>query len=330
MQQHTVRLTVLTTAIVCGTVAIGAGRHSFDSLSKVPSMPHDGIIFVQAQDDTSSDQAQLSETDTASEIDPDLPEEILLAFLADPQAFIADPRNADLIAAVVRQAIARDPANADAMIALVDDVSDPAAIDAVADGIAQAAGDFADAGDTDASSQILAKVAVAPSRLLSEAVQSKANQISTVAENTRGDEASPAEQVVSEESQDGEASQQTDIVSDAPADVVSDEGVGTEPQANEAAGSEQDTAALSDGETLSEPASDAPSLAAAQTSATGGVDGGNTSISNTSSTSGTTSATPRAAQSTSPVAFNIPATNSPSDGDAAPGPIPLPASRVIP
>ena len=323
MQQHIVRLAVLSTAIVCGTVAMGAGRNPFVNLYDVPPLTRDNIILVQAQGDTSSD------TDAASELNPELPEEILLAFLADPQAFIADPRNADLIAAVVRQAIARDPAGADAMIALVDDASDPAVVDAVAEGIAQAAADFADAGDTDASSQILAKVAATPSGLLSEAVQSKANQISTVAENTPSEEASPAEQqVVSEESQDGEASQQTDIVSDAPSDVVSDDSVGTEPQANEATASEQGTAALSDGETLSEPAGDAPSLAATQTSATGGVDGGNTSTASTSSTSASTSTTPRSAQSAPTFTSNIPATSTPSGGDTTPELPSLPASPI--
>jgi len=135
-----------------------------------------GIILAQAPGNASTETSS-SRSDLAVEINPELLEELLSQFLEDPAGFLSDLNNADLIADIVREAIARNPANVDAVIAAVEGLSDSRVIDAVAEGIARAAAGYAEAGDTTISSQILAKATITTSTVLRQAVQDKASEI---------------------------------------------------------------------------------------------------------------------------------------------------------
>lgn len=171
-----VRAAILLGAMCSGSMVANASgvRPPRDHASAIPSSA--GIILAQVPNNASTETSS-SGGDLAEEINPELLENLLSQFLEDPAGFFSDPNNADIIADIVREAIARNPANVDAVIAAVEGLSDPRVIDAVAEGVARAAGGYAEAGDTTISSQILAKVSLTTSTVLRQAVQDKASEI---------------------------------------------------------------------------------------------------------------------------------------------------------
>lgn len=226
----------------------GAGAGARDSLwldirQESSAGPHGGFFLAQAQSDQSTNSTPLEDV-LAEATDSEIVEELLAQFLADPTGFLADPGNADMIAAVVRLAISRNPASVDLVIVAVERISDTAILNAVADGIVRAAADYAASGETIASSQILAKASISTSTGLRQAVQTKTSQVAA------------------------------EIASDADnLQVVSEEETSVDAQEGE---SPQETSTLPfDAETLSPPVNDAPALGAT-TATTGG--GANTVV----------------------------------------------------
>lgn len=237
MTKRFLQITLLSSIVFSGTAAVGANAVLSGVGQDMTAPSIDDFILAQAQGSISADQSQPSGGDLGDE----LPEELLSQFLADPEAFIANPDNIDIVARVVRQAIAQNPSNLDAIIAAVDRQADARITDAVADGIARAAADYAAAGDTVISSQILAKVSISTSTPLRQAVQIKATEIASVAESLRNEEEVVSEEDMQLDRQEGEILQETDTT-------------------------------LSDSETLSEPGADAPSLATTTTTTSEGGD----------------------------------------------------------
>ena len=239
-----IKAVLLVIAMSSSTMVAGAvGLPPYvDQTATIP--PLGGIILAQAQGNTSTDQSIPSDCDLAEENNSDLLEDLLSQFLEDPAGFIANPNNTDIIADIVRQAIARNPANVDAVIAAIDSLSNSSIIGAVAEGIAQAAADYAAACDTAASSQILAKASIATSTVLKQAVQDKASEIATemagVIQSLQDEDVALSEQETPTDTQEGMPIEETE-------------------------------ATLSEGETLSEPVADAPSLSNAP-GASGGSD----------------------------------------------------------
>lgn len=259
MRKLFVQIALLSSGISCGTMVVGASGSSYYSVQMAPGPSLDGIVLTQAQRNISTNQATSADDDLADEIDLELSEELLLQFLADPSAFIANPDNADIIAAVVRQVIMRDFSNVDVVIAAVEGQAEARIASAVADGIARAAADYAAAGDAAASSQILAKASISSSTALREAVQTKVSEIATEIATVR--ESLQNEEVVLPEEETQVDTPEREIV-------------------------QETEATLSDGETLLEPVSDAP-LLGATTPATGDGDVGAVPSSGTSQRSPT-------------------------------------------
>ena len=178
LRKSLVALGLFSCVISSSALAGAKVNQSFDFYQGSNAGSLEGIFLAQAQVDTSTNQTT-SEDELAEEIDAEFQEELLAKFLADPAGFIADPDNAGIVEAVVRQAIARNPSNIDVVIAAVQGLSDAVILAAVADGIVRAAADYAAAGDTVASSQILANVSIATSSALRQAVQTKTSEITT-------------------------------------------------------------------------------------------------------------------------------------------------------
>ncbi|MFA8443996.1 MAG: hypothetical protein ACEPO0_19215 [Yoonia sp.] len=157
-------------------VAIAQGRSSLLYMEENAVGPRFGeIILAQAAPDTFFSVENPDDVVAPPEdIKPEDLELLRLVteFLADPEAFILDPENSDIVAEVVSETILRDPLALDGIIVAVDRVADVNLIGAVANGINLAAAELARSGDTIAASQILAKVALAPSTALRDAVQS--------------------------------------------------------------------------------------------------------------------------------------------------------------
>lgn len=224
--------TALLLSTVCsGTVVVSAVELAPYSDRSATKLPFDGIVLAQAQGTTPTDQSP--ETELAEEGRSDFLEDLVSEFLEDPSAFLANPNNADIIADIVRRAIARNIANADAVIAAVDGLSEPNIVNAVADGIARAAADYAAAGDTVASSQILAKASIATSTVLQQAVRDKAGEIATEmagdTPNLQDDDFAPSDQEIPADTQERVLIEETE-------------------------------ASLSEAEALTEPAAETPSL----------------------------------------------------------------------
>jgi cell pole-organizing protein PopZ len=185
------RAVLLSIAISSGTmVATAHGLPRYVNRAET-TLPFGSIVLAQAEGNTLTEQSLASDSGSAEENSSDLMEDLLSQFLEDPAGFVADPNNADFIAEIVQQAIAQNPANVDAIIAAVDSSSNSSITEAVAEGIARAAADYAAAGDTAASSQILAKASLATSTGLRQAVRDKTSEIA--AETTLSDKETLAE-----------------------------------------------------------------------------------------------------------------------------------------
>lgn len=248
MAKRFVKAVLLLSAMSSGTMVVSAVELAPYSDQTTTISPFGNIILAQAQDNTSTDQSLPADSDFAEEGNSDFLEDLVSEFLEDPAAFMANPNNANIIADIVRQAIARNPANADAVIAAVGGLSDSSIVDAVAEGIARAAADYAAAGDTVASSQILAKASMATSTELRQAVQDKASEIATeiagVTPNLQDEDVALSEQETPTDTQEGVLIEETE-------------------------------ATLSEAEALAEPAAETPSLSNAP-GASG--DGGGTTL----------------------------------------------------
>jgi len=162
---------------VCGyaDVAIARGESVLLHIDQKMAEFRFGEIIL-AQSATNGAGSGVGQCNSTNIREPSLgirPEDILIdEFLADPEKFILDPENSEIIADVVREAILRNPSALDSIISAVDGVADVSLVGDVANGINLAAADFALCGDTTIAAQILAKVALAPSTVLRDAVQS--------------------------------------------------------------------------------------------------------------------------------------------------------------
>lgn len=245
LAKRIVRAVLLLGAISSGSMAASASwvQPPADQAAVIP--PLAGIILAQASGDAST-EALSSDSDLSEEINSDLLEDLVSQFLEDPAGFLADLNNADIIADIVREAIARNPANVDAVIAAVDGLSNLRIIDAVAEGIARAAADYAEAGDMTASSQILAKASITTSTLLGQAVQDKASKIA----------AETASAVQSLQDEDDVFSEQETPTDMEQVEVLS-EGVVDAPSLSNAPGAagDGDSTTLPSGGTISPPSS---------------------------------------------------------------------------
>jgi len=252
MKRLTVSLVLIVGAFSAGSVAFAATGYRVDFSVSSEWLLSGGVTLVQA-DGSESDNSESDNPAETEEVD----EELLAEFLADPEAFIDNPDNAGLIAAVVRQAIANDPANADNIISVAEGKTDPGIIGAIAEGIVQAAADYAAAGNTVASSQILVKVSDSVSGSLGDAVGVRASQIAGLTQSVE-----EAEVSVPEEPQETEQAETEQTEPAEPGDVAESEAEIIEGTPSEIV------------ETLSDPATEAPSLTEGAAATTTGEDGG--------------------------------------------------------